>query len=40
MFRLATKHAKPDGVFEITPSTAQQHIETLPVSDLPGVGYD
>ncbi|RHY35521.1 hypothetical protein DYB32_000029 [Aphanomyces invadans] len=36
--RLATKQAKPNGAFEITPDTASSYINDLPVSELPGVG--
>ncbi|KAF0685174.1 Aste57867_22876 [Aphanomyces stellatus] len=37
--RLATKKAKPNNVFEITPANVAEHIEQLSVRDLPGVGY-
>lgn len=39
LYSLATKRAKPNGVFEITASDAVSHLDQLPVADLPGVGY-
>ena len=37
--RLATKKAKPNGVFYIPPSAAAEHLRSLPLADLPGVGH-
>jgi len=36
--RLATKRAKPDGVFVVTEEEAKEYVASLPVTDLPGVG--
>jgi len=33
--RIATKHAKPDGHFDISQTEAQTHIASLPAADLP-----
>lgn len=37
--RLATKSAKPDGLFALTPEILSAHLSNMPVHDLPGVGY-
>ncbi|KAK9805394.1 hypothetical protein WJX73_010812 [Symbiochloris irregularis] len=37
--RLATKRAKPDGVFQLLPSQVDAHLLALPVAELPGVGW-
>lgn len=37
--RLATKKAKPDGIYILSPDRVFSHLSSLPVADLPGVGY-
>ena len=37
--RLATKKAKPNGEFFISPQTSETYIQQFNVSDLPGVGW-
>ena len=37
--RLATKKAKPNGVFYIPHAAAGEHMRYLPIADLPGVGH-
>eukprot|EP01035_Chromulina_nebulosa_P021945 gene21945-28413_t len=37
--RLATKRAKPNGVFFISHAAAGEHMRNLPIADLPGVGH-
>lgn len=37
--RLATKKAKPNGVFFISDVAASEHMKSLPIADLPGVGH-
>lgn len=37
--RLATKKAKPDGIFLLSDEMLQDSLANLSVSDLPGVGY-
>ncbi|KAI8850263.1 hypothetical protein BC829DRAFT_416123 [Chytridium lagenaria] len=37
--RVATHKAKPNGAFQILQSDALSYLSTLPVGDLPGVGY-
>lgn len=37
--RLATKRAKPDGIFRYAANEAQAAIAALPLADLPGVGW-
>ncbi|KAJ3027476.1 deoxycytidyl transferase [Rhizophlyctis rosea] len=37
--RVATRKAKPDGVFQIRREDAETYLKDLPVSDLPGVGW-
>ena len=37
--RLATKQAKPDGVYRIKAADAQAAVAALPLSDLPGIGW-
>jgi DNA repair protein REV1 len=37
--RIATKRAKPNGYFQISPAQAQGYLAPLPVSEIPGVGY-
>jgi DNA repair protein REV1 len=37
--RVATKKAKPNGVFLISKTNLQEFFDVLPVTDLPGVGY-
>ncbi|GAB5372640.1 hypothetical protein AAMO2058_001682400 [Amorphochlora amoebiformis] len=39
MARIATKRAKPNGYFRISPNKAEPFLAPLPVSELPGVGY-
>ncbi|MDB0053638.1 hypothetical protein N9F40_01240 [bacterium] len=36
--RLATKHAKPDGVFIVNNGNEKEYVASLPVTELPGVG--
>ena len=38
--RMATAKAKPDGYFHISPESAIQYLDPLPVRSLPGVGYN
>lgn len=37
--RLATKRAKPNGVFRYLANEAEAAIAALPLKDLPGVGW-
>lgn len=37
--RLATKRAKPDGIFVLTEDILLSHLSSMPIGDLPGVGY-
>ncbi|XP_034255032.1 DNA repair protein REV1 [Thrips palmi] len=37
--RLATRKAKPDGMFHLEPSAVLEFMKTIDVKDLPGVGY-
>lgn len=37
--RLATKRAKPNGIFRYAADEAQAAIAALPLADLPGVGW-
>jgi nucleotidyltransferase/DNA polymerase involved in DNA repair len=37
--RLATKCAKPNGVFRYLANEAEAAIASLPLKDLPGVGW-
>jgi DNA repair protein REV1 len=37
--RMATRRAKPDGQFLISPDMALEHLTDVPVSEIPGVGY-
>ncbi|KAL2916549.1 deoxycytidyl transferase [Polyrhizophydium stewartii] len=37
--RIATKRAKPNGVFLLRPASAREHVEALGIRDLPGVGH-
>lgn len=37
--RLATKRAKPDGIFTLKSDSLSAHLSNMPVRDLPGVGY-
>jgi len=39
MARLATKKAKPNGYYRVHPKDAQGYLSSLPVAELPGVGY-
>ncbi|KAJ3296359.1 deoxycytidyl transferase [Borealophlyctis nickersoniae] len=36
--RMATKRAKPDGVFFVNPETVREFLDPQPADDLPGVG--
>ena len=37
--RLATKSAKPDGIFVLAPEMLAAHMSGMPLRDLPGVGH-
>ena len=37
---MATAKAKPDGYFHISPESAIEYLDPLPVRSLPGVGYN
>lgn len=37
--RLATRRAKPDGVWRIAAADAKAAVGVLPISDLPGIGW-
>lgn len=36
---MATKQAKPNGQFHLRAENVEEHFSTIPISDLPGVGY-
>uniref|UniRef100_A0A1I7T7I1 DNA repair protein REV1 n=1 Tax=Caenorhabditis tropicalis TaxID=1561998 RepID=A0A1I7T7I1_9PELO len=38
--RLATRHAKPDGIFWVTEEKKEEFIKEEKVRDLPGLGYE
>lgn len=37
--RMATKKAKPNGQFHLTPEMVEEYFSEILISDLPGVGY-
>ncbi|KAF7811035.1 DNA repair protein REV1 isoform X1 [Senna tora] len=39
MARIATRTAKPNGQYHITPEMVDDHLCQLPISALPGIGY-
>ncbi|XP_028797962.1 DNA repair protein REV1 [Neltuma alba] len=39
MARIATKSAKPNGQYYISPEMADDHLCQLPISELPGIGH-
>ncbi|KAI4295713.1 hypothetical protein L6164_035729 [Bauhinia variegata] len=39
MARIATRTAKPNGQYHITPERVDDHLSQLPISALPGIGY-
>ncbi|XP_073220509.1 DNA repair protein REV1 isoform X3 [Cicer arietinum] len=39
MARIATRTAKPDGQYHITPERVEDHLSQLPINALPGVGH-
>ncbi|XP_035914348.1 DNA repair protein REV1 [Anopheles stephensi] len=36
--RMATKQAKPNGQFYLTPGAVEEYMRAIPIADLPGVG--
>lgn len=36
---MATKQAKPNGQFHLRVENVENHFSSIPISDLPGVGY-